>query len=159
MSVVIKTAESEVKTSAKNNKNYKVITLKEAGLISTPWGMMPLPDSQAKETKIVSWEENINGKMDIGYSEPIFNKLNPQAGGYFRGALATRATAPYIVPSTEAGKPDRTVESGTVIVFANPSEPGYEVHVKKAFKAKGLSLVNAPGVETFEHADPTQGHA
>ncbi len=156
-SVLIKTHESEVRTSPKNNKNYKVVTFTEAGLKQTPWGLKQIPLSQAKSSALVCWEENINGKMDAGYAEPIFNKNNPDAGGYFFAALVTRATAAYEIPSSSTPGQMNTVHSATVLVYGDTADKGFEVLVQKAFKAKKLVLNTA----SEEHAtqDETAGVA
>tara|TARA_R110000868_G_scaffold14414_2_gene67033 strand:- start:36540 stop:37037 length:498 start_codon:yes stop_codon:yes gene_type:complete len=160
-SVLIKTAQGPVITSDKNNKNYRVVTFQEAGLVETPWGKLPIPSSQAKSTNIVCWEENINGKMDTGYGDPIFDKTAPQNGGWFQAALVARTVEAYQIPTGVAGEAPRTVDSATVLVYGNTADAGFEVSVRKAFKAKKLVLKN--GSSSQEHApvvhDSTAGRA
>lgn len=158
-SVLIKTAEGPIVRSEKNQKNYKLVTFTEAGLIETPWGKLPIPLSQAKSTKLVCWEENINGKMDAGYGDPIFDKASPEKGGYFMAALVTRSVNQYEIETGIPGERPRLVDSATVLVYGNSADPGFEVNVRKAFKAKKLVL-NAGSVST-EHVrqDSTAAHA
>lgn len=118
-------------------RNFKVITVQETGLIKTPWGLLPLPDSQAKSRNVSVWEKNLSGKADAGFHDPIFNKANPANGGYFQGALVTRETLPYtIVGKTINGvkQDDRIATSATALVYGDPEDKGFEVLVKSAFK-------------------------
>ena len=137
--IVIKTAQSEVKQD-KNTRNYRTITFGEVRFIETPFGKMVVPASQARTTKINCYENNYLGKMDVGYSDPIFNQSNPANGGWFAGSIETREVEGYDIPTADGGV--RTVNTYTTVVFGDTDSPAFESAVKSAFSSKGHNVVD-----------------
>jgi hypothetical protein len=135
---IIKTAESAVKTD-KNQKNYKTVTFTEAGFMETPWGLVQKPTAQCISTSINCYEENYLGKMDLGWSEPIFNPKNPAAGGIFEGSIEQRNVKEYNITSADGTV--RTVETYKTVVFGNTDSPSFESTVKAAFKSRNQEVV------------------
>jgi hypothetical protein len=135
---IIKTAESAVKTD-KNQKNYKTVTFTEAGFMETPWGLVQKPTAQCISTSINCYEENYLGRMDLGWSEPIFNPKNPAAGGIFEGSIEQRNVKEYNIISADGTV--RTVETYKTVVFGNTDSPSYESTVKAAFKSRNQEVV------------------
>jgi hypothetical protein len=135
---LIKTAESAVKTD-KNTKNYKTVTFTEAGFMETPWGLVQKPTAQCISTAINCYENNYLDKMDLGWSEPIFNPKNPAAGGIFEGSIEQRNVKEYNITSADGTV--RTVETYKTVVFGNTDSPSFESTVKAAFKSRGQEVV------------------
>lgn len=135
---IIKTAESAVKTD-KNQKNYKTVTFTEAGFMETPWGLVQKPTAQCISTSVNCYEENYLGKMDLGWSEPIFNPKNPAAGGIFEGSIEQRNVKEYNITSADGTV--RTVETYKTVVFGNTDSPSFESTVKAAFKSRNQEVV------------------
>jgi hypothetical protein len=142
---IIKTAESAVKTD-KNTKNYKTVTFTEAGFMETPWGLVQKPTAQCLSTSINCYEESYLGKMDLGWSEPIFNPKNPAAGGIFEGSIEQRNVKEYNITSADGTV--RTVETYKTVVFGNTDSPSYENTVKAAFKSRNQEVVETSVAET-----------
>ena len=155
---IIKTAESVLKTD-KNTKNYKTVTFTEAGFMETPWGLVQKPNAQCISTAVNCYEENYLGRMDLGWSEPIFNAKNPAAGGIFEGSIEQRNVKEYTITSSDGGM--RQVDTYKTVVFGNSDSPSYESTVKAAFKSRGQEVVQPAvkaNIPTFEpiiiDADP-----
>ena len=138
--IVIKTSQSEVKLD-KNQRNYRTVTFGEVRFVETPFGKMVVPAAQAKTTKINCYENNYLNKMDIGYSDPIFNQSNPTAGGWFAGSIETREVKEYDIPTADGGA--RTVKTYSTVVFGDTDSPAYESSVKASFASKGHEVMSA----------------
>jgi len=141
---IVKTAESAVK-SDKNTRKYKTVTFTEAGFMETPWGLVQKPTAQCVSTSVNCYEENYLGKMDLGWSEPIFNPKNPTAGGIFEGSIEQRNVREYNITSADGTV--RTVDTYKTIVFGNSDSPSYESTVKAAFKSRGQEIVETSMAE------------
>jgi hypothetical protein len=135
---LIKTAESAVKTD-KNTRKYKTVTFTEAGFMETPWGLVQKPNAQCVSTSVNCYENNYLDKMDIGWSDPIFNPKNPATGGIFEGSIEQRNVKPYSI--TSADGTIRNVDTYKTIVFGNSDSPSFESIVKAAFKSRGQEVV------------------
>lgn len=137
--IVVKIAQSELKKD-KNQRNYKTVTFGEVRFIDTPFGKMTVPASQARQTKINCYENNYLGKMDVGYSDPIFNQSNPAAGGWFLGSIETRNVSEYDITASDGGV--RTVSTYTTVVLGDTDSPAFESAVKSTFASKGHEVVS-----------------
>ena len=135
---LIKSAESVVKTD-KNERKYKTVTFTEAGFMETPWGLVQKPTAQCVSTSVNCYENNYLDKMDIGWSDPIFNPKNPALGGIFEGSIEQRNVKPYSITSTDGTI--RNVDTYKTIVFGNSDSPSFESTVKAAFKSRGQEVV------------------
>jgi len=142
---IVKTAESAVKED-KNKRKYKTVTFTEAGFMETPWGLVQKPTAQCVSTSVNCYEENYLGKMDLGWSDPIFNPKNPAAGGIFEGSIEQRNVKEYNITSAIDGSV-RTVDTYKTIVFGNSDSPSYESTVKAAFKGRGQEVVETSMAE------------
>ncbi len=154
---LIKTAETEVKPDAKGN-DYKTISYTEAVMMKTPFGEIAKPASQCKTTRKNSFKESyLDGKMELGYGEPIFDPKNPQAGGIFMGAIVARPVAEYDIPSNDGSI--RTVDTYSTVVFGDTDSPAFESLVKAAFKSAGHEIKETilPVVKTEEFDPATAG--
>lgn len=135
---IIKTAESVVKED-KNQRKYKTVTFTEAGFMETPWGLVQKPTAQCVSTSVNCYENNYLDKMDLGWSEPIFNPKNPANGGIFEGAIEQRNVKEYNITSADGTV--RQVDTYKTVVFGNTESPSWESTVKSAFKSRGQEVV------------------
>jgi hypothetical protein len=136
--IIVKTAESAIKQD-KNGRNYKTVTFTERTMLNTQFGPMPKPLSQCRSTSVNQYELNYLGQPDPGYSAPIFNERNPQAGGYFEGKIENRNVREYDIESKDGGI--RAVNTYTTVVFGDTASPAWESTVKSAFKSRGHEVV------------------
>ncbi len=137
-SIIVKTAESAVKQD-KNGRNYKTVTFTERVMMQTAFGLLEKPLSQCRSTSLNQYERNYLDQVDPGYSAPIFNPKNPNAGGYFEGKIETRNVREYDIEGRDGGI--RTVNTYTTVVFGDTTSPAWDSTVNSAFKSKGHEVV------------------
>jgi hypothetical protein len=139
--LLIKTSESSVKQD-KNGRNYKSVIFTEVVMMNTPFGVIQKPVNQSISTSINCYESRyLDDKMDIGYSDPIFNAKTPQNGGVFQGSIETRQVAEYDITDKEGNT--RAVSSYKTIVFGDTTSPNYQSLVAQAFKSRGPEVLEA----------------
>ncbi len=136
--LVVKTSESAVKQD-KNGRNYKTVNFTERVMLNTPFGLMPKPLSQCRSTKINQYELNYLDQTDPGYSAPIFNERNPQAGGYFEGKIETRNVREYDI--TDSKGDVRSVNTYTTVVLGDTTSPAWDNLVTSVFSSRGHEVV------------------
>ncbi len=140
--LVQKVSESEVKVSAKNGKNYKVVEF--ANITSTVIHHPILGDitvnAERKSVNITLWENNINNKMDLGYAEEV--------GAYFEGDIVSSSVQEYLIDG-------KGVTVDTTVVFGNTTSSDWDTKVANVFKQreKSRNKVDVPTSTLFVPAD------
>lgn len=136
---LVKTAEKPV-AQDKNGKDYKTVTFTEVVMMQTPFGLIQKPANQSRSRNTNRYAESyLDGKEEVGFSDPIFSAKNPAKGGIYQGSIETRNVAPYPITDTRTGE-ERMVSTYTTLVFGDTDSPAYETLVKAAFKSQNHEI-------------------
>ena len=140
--VIQKVSESDVKTSAKNGKQYKVVEFANiaATIINHPILGDITVNAERKSVSITVWENNINSKMDTGYSEPV--------GSYFEGDIVSASVQEYLIDN-------KSVTVDTTVIFGDTESTDWSTKVSNVFKQRENSRnkIDVPTSTLFVPAD------
>lgn len=130
-SILTVTKLSEVKKDT-NKKEYKTISVRTPNTKEVAGITVVV---EPRETSFNVWEENYlpTPKTDFGY--------NLKVGDNILGNIVTRDVTPYDITDGEVVKQEK-LTIASVLVLGDDTLSDWENLVKKAFKAKGFTLIS-----------------
>jgi hypothetical protein len=147
--ILLKTDESDIKED-KNGKIYKTIELTKHGSqsgLEVIDGIEVMVEAKAIVTKTNVYEESyLDGKTELGFNAPIYDRSNPKAGGAFYGDIVTKTVEPYDIPlrdeNGELTGEVRTVTSYTTVVLGvkTTDTDRFEAAVNRAFANRQVQV-------------------